>query len=59
MLKFWLGHEPMTIFQTELRKEFAKQVKEIRALETAQARSRARLDALFASLLAKAFKGEL
>ncbi|HET7625635.1 MAG TPA: restriction endonuclease subunit S [Verrucomicrobiae bacterium] len=42
-----------------LQKEFAERVKEIRALETAQARSRARLDALFASLLDRAFKGEL
>jgi len=32
---------------------------EVRALEAAQARSRARLDALFASLLDRAFKGEL
>ena len=42
-----------------LQKEFAERVKEIRELETAQAHSRARLNALFASLLDRAFKGEL
>jgi type I restriction enzyme, S subunit len=42
-----------------LQKEFAERVKEIRELESTQTRSRARLDALFASLLDKAFKGEL
>jgi type I restriction enzyme, S subunit len=42
-----------------LQKEFTERVKEIRALESAQAQSRTRLDALFASLLDKAFKGEL
>jgi len=50
---------PIELPPLPLQKEFAERVKEIRALETAQTRSRARLDALFASLLDKAFKGEL
>jgi len=43
----------------ELQKEFAERVTEIHALETAQATSRTRLDALFQSMLYRAFKGEL
>ena len=50
---------PVPVSPLPLQKEFAERVKEIRELETAQAHSRARLDALFASLLDKAFKGEL
>lgn len=42
-----------------LQKIFAERVREIRELETAQAQSRARLEALFQSLLHRAFKGEL
>ena len=42
-----------------LQKEFAQRVAEIRALETAQATSRTRLDALFQSMLHRAFNGEL
>jgi type I restriction enzyme S subunit len=42
-----------------LQREFAQRVTEIRELESAQAQSRARLDALFASMLDRAFKGEL
>lgn len=42
-----------------LQREFAQRVREIREMESAQAQSRARLDALFASLLDKAFKGGL
>jgi type I restriction enzyme S subunit len=42
-----------------LQREFAARVTEVRELETAQTQSRARLNALFASLLSKAFKGEL
>jgi type I restriction enzyme, S subunit len=42
-----------------LQKEFAQRVAEIRALETAQATSRTRLDALFQSMLHCAFNGEL
>ena len=42
-----------------LQKEFAQRVKEIRELEAEQTTSRTRLDALFQSLLHKAFSGEL
>jgi type I restriction enzyme S subunit len=41
-----------------LQSEFAKRVAEIRALESAQAASRQRLEALFHSLLHRAFNGE-
>jgi type I restriction enzyme S subunit len=42
-----------------LQEEFAKRVKEIRDLEAKQAASRHRLDALFESMLHRAFRGEL
>lgn len=42
-----------------LQKQFAERVTEIRALEAAQATSRRRLDALFQSLLHRAFNDEL
>ena len=42
-----------------LQKEFAKRVSEIREMEAAQAASRRRLEALFQSLLHRAFNGEL
>jgi type I restriction enzyme, S subunit len=42
-----------------LQKEFAQQVREIRELESAQAQSNALIDALFASMLDRAFKGQL
>jgi type I restriction enzyme S subunit len=42
-----------------LQKEFVARLAEIRALETAQAASRQRLDDLFQSLLHRAFQGEL
>jgi type I restriction enzyme, S subunit len=42
-----------------LQKEFAARVTELRALETAQAASRTRLEELFQSMLHKAFRGEL
>lgn len=42
-----------------LQKEFAEQVTKIRELEAGQAASRARLNALFQSMLHRAFKGEL
>jgi type I restriction enzyme S subunit len=42
-----------------LQKEFAQRVKEIRELEASQATSRTRLDALFQSMLHRAFNGEL
>lgn len=50
---------PVPVAPLPLQTEFAERVKAIRELETAQARSCGRLDALFASLLDKAFKGEL
>jgi type I restriction enzyme S subunit len=42
-----------------LQDEFAKRVTEIRELEAKQASSRERLDALFQSMLHRAFRGEL
>ena len=42
-----------------LQREFAARVAEVRAMEAAQAESRRRLDALFQSLLHRAFAGEL
>jgi type I restriction enzyme S subunit len=42
-----------------LQKEFASRVTEIRALESAQAVTRRRLDDLFQSMLYRAFNGEL
>jgi type I restriction enzyme S subunit len=42
-----------------MQNEFAQRVTEIRALEAAQATSRTRLDALFQSMLHRAFNGEL
>ncbi len=42
-----------------LQREFAARVAEVRAMEAGQAESRQRLDALFQSLLHRAFAGEL
>jgi type I restriction enzyme S subunit len=42
-----------------LQKEFAQRVTEIRELEASQATTRTRLDALFQSMLHRAFNGEL
>jgi hypothetical protein len=42
-----------------LQNEFAKRVAEIRELEAGQATSRQRLEALFQSLLHRAFQAEL
>jgi len=42
-----------------LQREFAAQVAEVRAMEAKQTESRRRLDDLFASLLHRAFRGEL
>lgn len=42
-----------------LQKEFASRVSEIRALESSQSSSRKNLDALFQSMLHRAFQGEL
>ena len=54
-----LNDVEMLIPPLTLQREFAKRVTEVRELETAQTQSRARLAALFASILDKAFKGEL
>lgn len=43
----------------EVQEKFAKQVTEIRKLEAQQVASRERLDALFQSMLHRAFRGEL
>ena len=43
----------------ELQREFARQVTAVEVLKTAQRASLAELDALFASLQHKAFRGEL
>ena len=42
-----------------LQNEFAQRVKELREMESAQAASRRRLEALFQSMLHRAFNGEL
>jgi type I restriction enzyme S subunit len=42
-----------------LQNEFAERVTEIRELEAKQSASRERLDALFQSMLHRAFRGEL
>jgi type I restriction enzyme S subunit len=42
-----------------LQKEFAQRVTEIRELEASQGTSRTRLDALFQSILHRAFNGEI
>jgi type I restriction enzyme S subunit len=50
---------PLPLPPLALQKEFAARVAEIRVLESAQAASRHRLEALFQSLLHRAFNGEL
>ena len=50
---------PVPIPPLSLQKEFVQRVAEIRELETSQATSRTRLDALFQSMLHRAFNGEL
>jgi type I restriction enzyme S subunit len=50
---------PVPMPPVRLQRGFAERVAEVRGLEAAQAQSRLRLDALFASLLDRAFKGEL
>ncbi len=50
---------PVPVPPVSLQREFAVRVGEVRALEQRQAESRRRLAALFASLLDRAFKGEL
>jgi type I restriction enzyme S subunit len=50
---------PIPVPPLTLQKEFAQRVKEIRELEAGQASSRVCLDALFQSMLHRAFNGEL
>lgn len=50
---------PVPVPPLPLQKEFAQRVTEIRELEIRQAASRTRLDALFQSMLHRAFNGEL
>lgn len=50
---------PVPVPPLPLQKEFAQRVTEIRELETSQATSRTRLDALFQSMLHRAFNGNL
>jgi type I restriction enzyme S subunit len=54
-----LKRAPILLPPLLLQKEFAKRVTEIRKLEAKQAASRERLDALFQSMLHRAFCGEL
>jgi type I restriction enzyme S subunit len=42
-----------------LQKEFASRVQEVRDLQAAQAKSAQRIDALYQSMLSRAFAGEL
>ena len=46
-------------FPIRLQREFARRVTAVKALKTAQRASLAELDALFATLQHRAFKGEL
>jgi type I restriction enzyme S subunit len=50
---------PVPVPPLPLQQEFAQRVTEIRELEAGQAASRQRLEALFQSLLHRAFQGEL
>jgi type I restriction enzyme S subunit len=50
---------PIILPPLALQREFAQRVTEIRELEASQAASRAHLDALFQSMLHRAFNGEL
>jgi len=50
---------PIEVPPLPLQSEFAQRVKEIRGLEVGQATSRTRLDALFQSMLHRAFNGAL
>jgi type I restriction enzyme S subunit len=53
-----IGRIGIRVPPLQLQKEFAQRVTEIRALEAAQAASRQRLEALFQSMLHRAFNGE-
>ncbi len=54
-----LGELLIPIPPLPLQQEFAQRVTEIREMEAEQAKSKTRLDALFQSLLHRAFEGEL
>ena len=54
-----LAKMPIPLPPLALQNEFAQRVNEIRELEARQAASRTRLDALFQSMLHRAFNGEL
>jgi len=54
-----LSELPIPVPPLPLQKEFTTRVTEIRELEAQQAASRERLDALFQSMLHRAFRGEL
>ena len=54
-----IGRIGIRVPPLQLQKEFAQRVTEIRSLEAAQATSRERLEALFHSMLHRAFNGEL
>lgn len=54
-----LSHIKCVLPPLQLQKEFAQRVAEIREMESTQTASRLRLDSLFASMLDRAFKGEL
>jgi type I restriction enzyme S subunit len=54
-----LAKMPIPLPPLSLQKEFAQRVTEIRELEASQATSRTRLNALFQSMLHRAFNGEL
>ncbi|MGC8561426.1 MAG: restriction endonuclease subunit S, partial [Phycisphaerae bacterium] len=54
-----LNRIPIPVPPLALQKQFAQRVSEIRQLEATQAISRAHLDALFRSMLHRAFNGEL
>jgi type I restriction enzyme S subunit len=55
----FLKNYPCPIPPMPLQEEFAQRVKEIRELEASQATSRTRLDALFQSMLHRAFNEEI
>ena len=50
---------PVPLPPIELQREFARRVEAVEKLKTAQCVSLAELDALFASLQHRAFRGEL
>ena len=58
-----MGSEPQSARKKtpvhDLRREFARRVTAVEALKTAQRASLAELEALFATLQHRAFKGEL